>query len=742
MSQSRTDTFDATKLYRRFIFHEDRDLCDFELTELEDTVFYAIKSLFDSIYSNGAILSGAAGTVNVNEVTVADGTMYLNGFVTPVFDTTLTFDPDKVTGMDYVYVEALRAVITAVEDNSLTQPYTDEPVSEREKWVVSLRATNTDGTPLPVGYFGRYVTRLYDFDRATGILTPSVPSVSLADLSAHIGAGGIAHALAIAGGAAGFMSGVDKLKLDGLDGASYAPAGHVGAGGIAHALATIAVAGFMSSTDKVKLNGLNAANYAPIAHVGAGGAAHALATDIIAGFMSAVDKAKIDTVDAGAGVPRLPATLTVAAADSVAASRVHADYICDGTDDHLTIAQAIAALPELDLFRARLATDFAAPSGNLLFEATATGAGGNALSVEFVNAGAGQTLLITRVANKFTVRLATSGGGAITTTGGDVVTAFTTFADDDITVALAMGDGTGLVSAFAEASLSGGFTGKAGRILLSEGTFVCADAIEVPSYVEIVGMGDSTVLKIADYSGSSMYLFTVQELCGVRFANLRFDLNIYQQSPATYQGGIAFSGSVDCSVDNCTFYGASNAGGYAAIFMGQGNGDLVCVRNRVTDCIFTDCATGIKLVHSKDCLISGCQFVGGVQHIETLVATYCTISGCVSRGSIESPLHIWGSMNCMIANNAVIGGGQFADNTYPAIYIDGDGGNLSSYNMIVGNIVRHGGGARQFLDAIHMSASATLNTITGNDCVQSQACRNATAINNASGDNVLSANRV
>jgi hypothetical protein len=93
-----------------------------------------------------------------------------------------------------------------------------------------------------------------------------------------------------------------------------APAAHVGAGGTEHAGATTTVAGFMTGADKTKLDGVatgataNAGTVtgvtgtAPI--VSSGGAAPAIsisaATTVAAGSMSAADKTKLDGVAAGA----------------------------------------------------------------------------------------------------------------------------------------------------------------------------------------------------------------------------------------------------------------------------------------------------------------------------------------------------------------------------------------------------------------------------------------------------------
>lgn len=62
----------------------------------------------------------------------------------------------------------------------------------------------------------------------------------------HVGSGGTEHANVIAGGAAGFMTGTDKTKLD----------NHVGFGGSEHpAVIAAGASGFMTGADKTKLDG-------------------------------------------------------------------------------------------------------------------------------------------------------------------------------------------------------------------------------------------------------------------------------------------------------------------------------------------------------------------------------------------------------------------------------------------------------------------------------------------------------
>ncbi len=133
--------------------------------------------------------------------------------------------------------------------------------------------------------------------------------------TAHQGVGGATHPNAVAAGAAGFMTGADKTKLDGVatgatanstDAILKARANHTGtqlastisdfaSGVIAQVLTGLSVAtnAAIGATDTIlvafgklqaQLNG----------HFGAGGAAHANATTAVAGFLSGADKTKLD----------------------------------------------------------------------------------------------------------------------------------------------------------------------------------------------------------------------------------------------------------------------------------------------------------------------------------------------------------------------------------------------------------------------------------------------------------------
>lgn len=128
------------------------------------------------------------------------------------------------------------------------------------------------------------------------------------DVIAHVGAGGAAHANAVAAGGAGFMTGADKTKLDGIEAGARVS---MTASEILTALKTVDGAGSLLDADL--LDGLEASAFAPIGHVGAGGAAHANAVAAgAAGFMTGTDKTKLDGVEAGATADQTAAEILAA----------------------------------------------------------------------------------------------------------------------------------------------------------------------------------------------------------------------------------------------------------------------------------------------------------------------------------------------------------------------------------------------------------------------------------------------
>lgn len=145
---------------------------------------------------------------------------------------------------------------------------------------------------------------------------------------AHVGSGGTTHANVVAAGAAGFMAGADKTKLDGIatgatansaDVTLLARANHTGTqpASTITGLVAVATSGAKAdvglgnvdntsdaskpvSTAQAAADAAVQAASAPIAHVGSSGTSHAVATIAVAGFLSAADKTKLDGVAAGA----------------------------------------------------------------------------------------------------------------------------------------------------------------------------------------------------------------------------------------------------------------------------------------------------------------------------------------------------------------------------------------------------------------------------------------------------------
>ncbi len=106
-----------------------------------------------------------------------------------------------------------------------------------------------------------------------------------------------------------------------------------------------------------------------------------------------------------------------------------------------------------------LTTALTGTNNDLTYVAVARGTAGDALSVEYIDpAGNNATLAAALVAGVLTVDLATDGGGAITTTSGDIVTLLSTaeFSGSFTVANAAANDGTGVVTALAETSFAGG----------------------------------------------------------------------------------------------------------------------------------------------------------------------------------------------------------------------------------------------------------------------------------------------
>ena len=235
-------------------------LDDTKLHEMQDMQTHERRLLLDRIFSQGAIVSWLAGTVDGDDVTIADGVVYADGHAVNVPGASLSFPGG---GEHTIYVDVFRRVVTASDDPSLVSPLTGEPTAEREKWIATLQGRDTSGDPLPDGAISRTVVPVYIFNRTTGDLTPSAP------LGSNIAATLADHEERIADVEDGLVAGAGALDThktsadhDGRyftetesDG-RFAPLGHVGAAGDAHALADESQAGFLASETFGFLSGL------------------------------------------------------------------------------------------------------------------------------------------------------------------------------------------------------------------------------------------------------------------------------------------------------------------------------------------------------------------------------------------------------------------------------------------------------------------------------------------------------
>ena len=109
---------------------------------------------------------------------MAEGFVYVEGYIEKVTGAVLTYDPAKTSGADCVYVDLLKYNYGYNQDAALINPATGEPTAEREKWVLTLKDHDTSGETLPNNVTERKVVPVYKFDRETGDVTATVQEKS------------------------------------------------------------------------------------------------------------------------------------------------------------------------------------------------------------------------------------------------------------------------------------------------------------------------------------------------------------------------------------------------------------------------------------------------------------------------------------------------------------------------------------------------------------------------------------
>ena len=177
MSISR-QTFDPAKNYKSVRYHQDRDVLDSELNEMQSISGAEHRKLSETVLREGAILEGLAVVRSANVLTIGPGVVAVEGFLESIPGGVLVYDSAKTEGIDFVYLELLKFEYGVAQDPTLINPATGEPTAEREKWVVSLRERDTAATPLPSGATSRRLIPIYQFDRATGLVIAIVQEKS------------------------------------------------------------------------------------------------------------------------------------------------------------------------------------------------------------------------------------------------------------------------------------------------------------------------------------------------------------------------------------------------------------------------------------------------------------------------------------------------------------------------------------------------------------------------------------
>ena len=211
--------------------------------------------------------------------------------------------------------------------------------------------------------------------------------------SAHVGARGSEHALASIS-EAGFMSGAQKAKLDGVQsGANNYVHPDSGAVPGSYAIVTVNAKGHVTGGSKpTTLADYGIADAAALAHVGTSGNAHAVATQTASGFMSAADKVKLDGVNPTATkyvhptssvVPGTYMSVTVDAAGHVAAGANPTTLAGYGITDAQPAGTNLAALADL------ATTGLIVRTGRDSYTTRSIGVSGSGLSIVNANGVAG-----------------------------------------------------------------------------------------------------------------------------------------------------------------------------------------------------------------------------------------------------------------------------------------------------------------------------------------------------------------
>ena len=113
------DLYDPASNYTMLLFNPDRPLQQRELNEMQSITSFYMKQLANSTMRDGDIQDGMEYTQDGNDITVANGTVYVAGKVRAFPKQTVTITG---TGMETIGVKISQVVVTSADDSSLNDP--------------------------------------------------------------------------------------------------------------------------------------------------------------------------------------------------------------------------------------------------------------------------------------------------------------------------------------------------------------------------------------------------------------------------------------------------------------------------------------------------------------------------------------------------------------------------------------------------------------------------------------------
>lgn len=151
------DIYVESKNYRKVIFQHGRDVCDFELNELQDIMQGMLSRYWKTTYGNMCYANSwkVVGTGETNAVTIKSGVLFKNGkFIVNSNDFTFNVPepPPSGTRTDRVYLKITQVEITSDEDPEIIEG--DNIFGEtalRDKISVEVLVSQGGGVPTDSG---------------------------------------------------------------------------------------------------------------------------------------------------------------------------------------------------------------------------------------------------------------------------------------------------------------------------------------------------------------------------------------------------------------------------------------------------------------------------------------------------------------------------------------------------------------------------------------------------------------